>query len=496
MCADCSYRQSQHLHTVPVPVPASSSASLALLDVLHEVPALPELLTIDAQKALSAASTNFRACFVAQVQIVTVTRMKDLYLITKCKWPLLNMVIHPTGSYYHASPIYHPRVVAHIYLSAKNDRHAVISLLRPLHTPASDLAWVSTAAQQLANQMDAKWPALSSFGMGDVRLDAMATAIIAQLAKGEWPSLRYLGLSRCRLGARGMLPLSEGKWSSLQVLDLSCNWLDAEGIALLAKGNWPLLEDIQLNANPALDAVAIAHLSAANWPLQNIDLSYMPFTSAMAAELAKLQLPSLTRISLSNTDLTSDAARELTKADWPLLSYLCLKHSDLDAGAIHHLCMMHLPALTILSLTHANIAAEAVYWLSLCSWPLLKDLDLSYNQLDDKDVKQLATGVWPNLQLLALVGNPFGHCGLQQLIKGDWPLLRFLDIGLNMLEMHDTAVLMGLDPARVQELRSDAPESAGFLPRSISASPADAGLWPRLTVVMLSNKNSSYCFFK
>ena len=187
MCADCSHRQSQHLHTAPVPVPASSSASLTLLDVLHEVPTLPELLTTDAQKALSAASKSFRACLTAQVQIVTVTCMKDLYLITKCRWPLLSMVIHPTESYYHASRIYHLRVVAHIYLSAKNDGHAVISLLRPLHTPASDLAWVSTATQQLANQMAAKWPELSSFGMGDVRLDAVGTAIIAQLAKGKWP---------------------------------------------------------------------------------------------------------------------------------------------------------------------------------------------------------------------------------------------------------------------------------------------------------------------
>ena len=83
-----------------------------------------------------------------------------------------------------------------------------------------------------------------------------------------------------------MLPLSEGNWPGLQVLDLSCNWLDAEGMALLAKGNWPLLEDIQLYANPGLDAVAIAHLSAANWPLQTLELSHMPFTSAMAAELA------------------------------------------------------------------------------------------------------------------------------------------------------------------------------------------------------------------
>ena len=191
--------------------------------------------------------------------------------------------------------------------------------------------------------------------------------------------------------AQGVLPLSQGKWPGLQVLHSSCNGLDAEGMALLAKGDWPLLGDIQIDENPALDAVAIAHLSAASWALQTLELSCMPFTSAMAAELAKLQLPSLTRISLSSTHFTTDAASQLTKADWPVLRYLCLDHNDLNARAVRHLCMMHLPALKVLRLRHANIAAEAVYWLSLCSWPLLEDLNLSYNQLDDTDVKQLTT---------------------------------------------------------------------------------------------------------
>ena len=106
------------------------------------------------------------------------------------------------------------------------------------------MTWVSTAAQQLQNQMAAKWPELSSFGMGCVRLDAVGTTIIAQLAKGEWPSLRYLSLAECQLGAQAVLSLSGGKWPSLQVLDLSCNCLDAEGMALLANRNWPLLKEI------------------------------------------------------------------------------------------------------------------------------------------------------------------------------------------------------------------------------------------------------------
>ena len=57
-------------------------ASLTLLDALHEVPTLPELLNTDDQKALSDASRSFHERFVAQVQAVTVTCTEDLALVS------------------------------------------------------------------------------------------------------------------------------------------------------------------------------------------------------------------------------------------------------------------------------------------------------------------------------------------------------------------------------------------------------------------------------
>ena len=78
-------------------------------------------------------------------------------------------------------------------------------------------------------------------------------------------------------------------------------------------------------------------------------------------------------------------------------------------------------------------------------------------------------------------GNPFGHRGLQQLIKGDWPLLSFLDIGLCIFDRPDSAILLGFDPGRLQELKPNAPNSSVCLQRVVSKSPADAGLWPRIT---------------
>lgn len=68
-------------------------ASLTLLDVVHEVPTLPELLTFDAQKALSAVSRSHREQFLARIQIVTVTCKKQFALVFRCRLPWLSMVI-------------------------------------------------------------------------------------------------------------------------------------------------------------------------------------------------------------------------------------------------------------------------------------------------------------------------------------------------------------------------------------------------------------------
>ena len=77
VCHDC--RQSE-----PSPL-QSPTASLTLPDVIHEVPTLPELLTMDDQKALSAASRNFCLSFFAHIQVVTVTCVKDFALVTQCR---------------------------------------------------------------------------------------------------------------------------------------------------------------------------------------------------------------------------------------------------------------------------------------------------------------------------------------------------------------------------------------------------------------------------
>ena len=147
-----------------------------------------------------------------------------------------------------------------------------------------------------------------------------------------------------------------------QEIDVSSTCLNADSMALLAKGNWPLLRDFSFSGNPSLEAAALAHLSTANWPLETLWCSHMPFTTGMAAELAKLQLPNLTTIFLDGTFSTAAAVSELVRADWPMLRHLSLSHTatqmDLDATAMRYLCMMPLPVLEVLQLTGANMTQE------------------------------------------------------------------------------------------------------------------------------------------
>ena len=58
----------------------------------HEVPMLPELLSMNDQKALSAASRSFaKALLLGQIRVVALACEADLALVNY-GWPLLSMV--------------------------------------------------------------------------------------------------------------------------------------------------------------------------------------------------------------------------------------------------------------------------------------------------------------------------------------------------------------------------------------------------------------------
>ena len=354
-------------------------------------------------------------------------------------------------------------------------------MLKPLQTYASDFAWASLAAQQLAGQISVKWPELEGLSVRTRSSPALSTAILAQLTKGNWSSLVHLSIRKHQLSAEDFLHLSQSNCRALEHLIIKDPCLDVEGMAMLAKGNWPLLRKLDIYSSFNLDPVAIVHLSTAKWPLEQLGLSDMPVNTAMAAELAKLRFATLTGMSLRNTGLTAAAVFELTRGEWPNLWFLDFDVNDMDSLALQHLCTMHLTALTRLQLAHTSITQAGAYWLVQASWPSLKYLDLSHNQLDAKAMQHIATGIWPNLQEVRLSANPFHRRGLRYLVWGDWPLLESLYLDLKVFKKHDNVLYLGLDPQEVQKL-FNAPKS---LYADVHRNAADVGFWLSLNKVLI-----------
>ena len=147
----------------------SSPASPSFLDIFHEVLTLPELLNMNDQKALSAASRSFCRSFVAKIQVVTVKSEQDLPLVNQ-SWPLLSMVIlQPWRCWSHAVlPSERNLASVCVQVSGSSPSSEKIFMLKPLHT--SSLSVASSAAQQLACYLLAKWPTLTSFSLNHLEL--------------------------------------------------------------------------------------------------------------------------------------------------------------------------------------------------------------------------------------------------------------------------------------------------------------------------------------
>ena len=247
-----------------------------------------------------------------------------------------------------------------VVVSAEANSMTTISMLRPLHNLAIDLSFTRVAAQQLANQMRLRWPSMYQLlyipHVHD--LDGLGLEIVSQLVKGTWTQLRYLRLSLCDLKGEGFLVLSQGNWPCLRELDVS--GLVAESMTWLVKGDWPMLSSVFLKFDCSMDANAISHLSAANWPLDELRILGTTFSTAMAAELADLQLPRLRELYLAGSGLTAAAVSELARANWPRLQTLHLMGSGLTAAAVSELARANWPSLHALTVDHDDLDAVAV----------------------------------------------------------------------------------------------------------------------------------------
>ena len=345
------------------------------------------------------------------------------------------------------------------------DEFASVLIVTPQKAPASDVPVGTTAAKQLAHHITASKRNPTWLYLWKLDLPGLHRSIMTQLGEGCWVAVGHLDLARGQLTAADWLTLSQGSFPNLLALSISGCGLNADAMALMGKADWPLLS-LYLGHEPVLDAAAVSHLSVAKYSLTKLMLSDITITAAMAAaaELARLKLPHLNSLSLVATDMTAAAVAELAKAQWPALQHLELSDSHLDASALQHLSKMPLLALKSLKLTDAYISENGSFWISQGSWPRLEELSLEGNLLD--------------------------YGGLQVVLCGKWPSICRFSVSFEMLQMHESIVLLGLNPRvvlagkPVHVAEPGADDFAAYLTFLRVVPQSGMPVWPKLKKVL------------
>lgn len=164
-----------------------------LLNSVHEVLTLLELLEPEDKRALLCVSKEVRQHFLGQASVLTVTRRKDSGAATKYLFPNLTLLIVQNHLDYSLKSQPVERRLASVTVSGHDTgAYATVFMLTPLETSRS--AWVPSAVKQLAQHMARKWPDLNSFTLAEVEEPGMGTALLTELSKGKWRGLAHLNL--------------------------------------------------------------------------------------------------------------------------------------------------------------------------------------------------------------------------------------------------------------------------------------------------------------
>ena len=285
------YRQSQPSHAF------SSSASLTLFVIICQVPTLPELLSMDDQKALLCQGTWSSMAYVncSKCELSA----QALLLLSQSKWPAL-MQLNVSQTSLGAEGM--------VMLAKGN--WPLLKQTQLSYNPTLDAA----AIAQLSTT---SWP-LTTLSVSRIPVSAATAAELAQL---HLPNLNRLFLDKMGLTAASMSELARADWPMMQCLSFSDNDLDAAGRQHLCKICLPALNKLHLSQANISESVEGAHWPFQGaWPLlTDLNLSHNQLhanaiESTVSAIWLELQLLWLAEIAFGH-----DGLQQLIKAKWPLL---------------------------------------------------------------------------------------------------------------------------------------------------------------------------------
>ncbi|KAL3151024.1 hypothetical protein ABBQ38_012895 [Trebouxia sp. C0009 RCD-2024] len=327
----------------------------SLKELLHEAPALLEVLPPAALKHLSSTCRSLRTLFRAQVKVITLPyppyAAADLHSAT---WPQLMIV-----ACYRPDVFDGLIVAAHlqILLSQHWEYMMEISMSAGSHTLNAVLL---RPCQQEHNPL--------------IDIPSQHRAALSRLADRHRRSADYIRMEGPLMGCKAVQTLTRGWWSKLS--------------------------SIMVAKSPQLTVESIAHLIELR-SVTYVTVSDNCLDASMLLGLA-VGWPQLRQISLPNNQLDANAISVLKRADWRLLRALNLSNNPLGIAGIQRLLSWSLPSLEWLLLENAGIDATASCYLAQGQWPGLRHLHLFGNNIGTTGVSYLVQGDWPFLTTLHL----------------------------------------------------------------------------------------------
>ena len=380
---------------------------LSLLDVLHEVPLLLDLMPSSSLAALVAVSQAHRGQIQNYVTRIAIPHHDHLQTLFRGVWPRLEswqiddrLRSHPAGT--HMLILWPKEALCSSPLTLCEDSSTAADVVAQLHcVSGSTLKSCRIKSRLSCAGIHAfcthTWPALRRLDLHRHQLDAMA---ISHLAAASWPCLTKLGLSRTGLTHAALQHLCSGCWPALTHLDIHANNLSSGSISLLSS------------------------------PPQSTRMM-----TDWASQLKELYLSSnLTSLDPQNNSLTASAVEDLTKIYWPRLEVLSLIHIKPNLDVMSHLLRGR--------------------------WPKLSDLNINGQAIGDAALQMLAQAPWRHLRFLNLTANLQNPAVCEQLIARsqdhDQQLSRCLqlyaeDPWFTMMLGHSPALSKGQGYAQVAE---------------------------------------------
>ena len=408
----------------PTPEPAPAPGAPTLLDALAHAPAAAELVVAALKrakdrKALRLAHPQLRDAVGEATTKLVANERAPWRLLTPARWPRLEelTLTDPGLALVEALGAATWGGVCTLRLK--------FPCVDPRYAWGHDGRTVLGApcARAVAAALR-RMPALRELELREVRLpDASAEELFRFEAA---PQLRSLTIERADLSPAAARMLAATGWrleeldlSSNRTLGAASDgWvsrtLGAAGVAALLAAPTFALRFLDLS-RCRLGAAAILALADAPWPLEELDLSGNDFSAASAAPaLAALSRHrGLRGLSVDNCHLSAAGFKALVEVDWPALTYFSAVGSrtayDSALGAA---AFAGFPALEELDLSNIWVGAPGVALLALLAsrqWERLEKLTLHSTGLNAAGLAALARGHWPALKWLDICRNHLAH---------------------------------------------------------------------------------------